>query len=154
MRKEIKEIDTEIEKAKKQKENDKTEIAFKTYQKAEITTKNRTRKHREYFNYEALRNVFNSVKNGYKIDADDVFNKTKIGTINADDNHRDYYLKRALKFVALWDKDIQTISNFNSIENTAIINKHLNTEAIQIVSANTEDGKKRILQIDFKNLYK
>jgi hypothetical protein len=133
----------------------KTKMELKTYQDTDLKhLEKKTQK--QMFNINAVADVLKDIKskNLKNVDADLLFNALKNGKKQTDNNHKQYYLKRAI-CLALLPKNTEITRNFNDTKNTETINKHLNKSAVDVSLKKLADNTTRhILNIDFKNLYK
>lgn len=91
---------------------------------------------------------------GKLIPFDVLLKSVKIGTAYHNENTAEYHIKRAFQICALNDVEIET-NGLNSVEITALIQKHLNPKTIGAYNEQLRTGeKKRLFRIDFKNLYR
>ena len=123
-----------------------------------IVKRNRNKRHAGFFEPTMLNKALNDALNGKAIDLDVFYAVAKIGRKNDDAVHKEYYVKRALKIEALKqlnNTDLLKATSFNHPKITAELNRKINSDAIQSLSVEYQDGSvKTQLLIDAKNLIK
>ena len=81
----------------------------------------------------------------------------KIGTANNDANHRNHYVKRAIKMMMLKQKHGINLldGNFNEPASTKILQEYLNNKAFKMNDVIYEDGSNGIeLSVDMETAFK
>jgi len=110
-----------------------------------------------FFDKKILSEAVKKLLSGDRLDLNAFWNMAKIGTQNASENHKRYYVSRAVKFEAIeQEKKIKpSVSGFNAPANTAFINQHINKEAVKIANVILKDNSEAtILKLDKANLFK
>jgi len=110
-----------------------------------------------FFNLDILEATTENLMDTQKpLNVDVFYEMAKIGTANNDTNHKNHYVKRAIKMMMLIKKhNINLLDrNFNDPASTKILQEYLNNKAfkIQLVA---EDGKQwEELNVDMTTAFK
>lgn len=111
-----------------------------------------------FFDMAVLNNVAKAIlKESKPIDVNAFWNVAKIGEKKADNNHKCYYVNRAIK-MALLDakKNINLLEqNFNAPSSSKMLKEHLDNKAFKMSEVVLKDGTETILlNVDIKSAFK
>lgn len=111
-----------------------------------------------FFNNEILLSATAQImKTQDALNVDGFYNMAKIGTANNDENHKRYYVNRAIKMAMLNIKHGINLldSNFNDPASTKILKEYLNNKAFKMMDVRYADGTEGVeLNVDMNTAFK